>query len=268
MKRHNIILFSTVGVLAWVLVIYSASGFVFQPRETAEVSQERANPDSTCTDNKDPAPDVDISDTTESDDPIAEAPPSTPEPNPRPPASGDSSPATNSAGLLRLANRDNYLGNYTPIDLITGVQGFRYRQIMDADLRAMINSASQDSVSLTISSAFRSRAHQTTLWNNGVANHGLEWANRWIARPGHSEHQLGLAIDFAPVAMAFGQSPAGIWVRQNSWRYGFILRYTEENQHITGFNYEPWHFRYIGRANARLYHETGARSLEEFVSAL
>ena len=167
-------------------------------------------------------------------------------------------------GLLRLANHDNYLEEYEPADLITGVQGLRYRAVMDEDVRAMWAAAARDGINLVANSAYRSKEHQSRLWNNGVATHGRAWAEQWLARPGHSEHQLGLAIDFS-ISASFGRTAAGIWLRENSWRYGFILRYTEENRAVTGINAEPWHFRYVGRRNAWLYSSSGVGSLEEFL---
>ena len=90
------------------------------------------------------------------------------------------------------------------------------------------------------------------------------------ARPGYSEHQTGLSIDIGAVSgdcslsECFGDTPEGIWLRDNAWRFGYILRYPADKTAVTGYTFEPWHFRYVGTDLATEMHDTGVTTLEEF----
>jgi D-alanyl-D-alanine carboxypeptidase len=98
----------------------------------------------------------------------------------------------------------------------------------------------------------------------------LAVAEKLSARPGHSEHQLGLAADFSAkgqgcvIMVCFGKTEAGIWLAENAHAYGFILRYPKGYRTITGFQYEPWHFRYVGVELASEMNTRGTKTLEEF----
>ena len=122
-----------------------------------------------------------------------------------------------------------------------------------------------------VTSGFRSYETQNQLYSNYSAVDGQAAADTYSARPSFSEHQTGLAFDaIAPAAGCydlgcFGSTPAAGWLAQNSWQYGFILRYPEGSQPVVGYMYEPWHFRYIGVDLARDYHESGAATYEEFL---
>lgn len=131
----------------------------------------------------------------------------------------------------------------------------------------MKEAASKDGVSLTVVSGFRSYGYQTTLYNNYVNRDGKEAADRYSARPGHSEHQTGLAADFNQVSDAFGETKAGRWLASNCWKYGFILRYPKGKENITGYMYESWHFRYIGDTDItkQLYNNGNWLTLEEYL---
>lgn len=124
---------------------------------------------------------------------------------------------------------------------------------------------------LGIDSAFRPYAFQVDLYARHVASRGREAADLRSARPGHSEHQTGLAVD----VVACGSSGCGShdsfrgtaqaqWLIDNAWRHGFIVRYEEGETGITGYSWEPWHLRYIGVQLAAAYHDGGYRTLEEF----
>ena len=118
---------------------------------------------------------------------------------------------------------------------------------------------------LCLTSGFRSFDTQGRVHRGWVASHGQERADTFSARPGFSEHQTGLAVDVTEVGGtlgAFGGTALGRWTTENAWRYGFIIRYTEENQHIAGFISEPWHLRYVGENMASYYHNTDALALE------
>ena len=102
-----------------------------------------------------------------------------------------------------------------------------------------------------------------------VARDGIAAAETYSARPGHSEHQTGLAADLddgsgCAFMACFGQTATGLWLRENAYRYGFILRYDDGQQPVVGYIYEPWHFRYVGVEVAAGMREAGIRNLEEY----
>ena len=119
---------------------------------------------------------------------------------------------------------------------------------------------------LSIKSGFRSYATQNTLYNNYVKRDGKAAADRYSARPGHSEHQTGLAADFNVISDTYGNTDSGKWLANNCWKYGFILRYPKGKESKTGYMYESWHFRYIGDVNIAktLYNNGSWLTLEEY----
>ncbi len=119
-------------------------------------------------------------------------------------------------------------------------------------LADMAREAADDGVSIVASSAYRSYAYQDGLFQRHVDQLGIEEASRVSARPGHSQHQLGTAVDFGSITMEFRDTTAGNWLAKNAWRFGFSLSYPEGAEEITGYGYEPWHFRYIGLEATRL----------------
>jgi len=135
-------------------------------------------------------------------------------------------------------------------------------------------SMNQANLFLTPRSGFRSYETQRVLFNNAVQNRGLAHAERWIARPGHSEHQTGLAIDI--VQRGFTGSPLSnarfqntlhfAWLQQHAHTYGFILRYPQSSESITGFAFEPWHWRYIGVESAAYMRENGFVIFETYIA--
>lgn len=115
------------------------------------------------------------------------------------------------------------------------------------------------------SSGYRSYDYQKQLYNNYCAKWGQSEADTFSARPGFSEHQTGMAIDLNTIARDFGETPEGQWVAHNIQNYGFILRYPEGKDHITGYIYEPWHIRYVGVELAQeLYNDGDWISMEEY----
>ncbi len=117
---------------------------------------------------------------------------------------------------------------------------------------------------ISITSGFRSFGSQTSIYNRYVANEGVEGADTHSARPGHSEHQSGLAFDLNSITQSFGATPAGIWVAENAHLYGFIVRYPQGKEDVTGYIWEPWHLRYVGVSVAtELY--SGGLTLEEYL---
>jgi D-alanyl-D-alanine carboxypeptidase len=123
---------------------------------------------------------------------------------------------------------------------------------------------------LVLNSGFRTYKNQQGLYNRTRDTKGLAVAEKLSARPGHSEHQLGLAADFSArgqgcaIMVCFGSTEAGIWLAENADEYGFVLRYPKGFKSITGFQYEPWHFRYVGIELATEMKTKGIKTLEEF----
>ena len=125
---------------------------------------------------------------------------------------------------------------------------------------------------LFVNSAYRTYDYQADLFESKIRQYGLAGALVRSAKAGHSEHQTGLAVDVSVPAQGcvimtcFGKTEAGKWVAENSWRFGFIVRYEEETTAITGYSYEPWHLRFLGQELAAEYSKKGIQTLEEFWS--
>jgi len=113
-------------------------------------------------------------------------------------------------------------------------------------LKVLAQAAKNDGVTLTVSSTYRSYEYQKNLFAYWVKVDGLEEAERESARAGTSQHQLGMAIDFAPVDDAFADTVPGQWVYKNAAKYGWSLSFPKEREDVTGYRWESWHFRYIG----------------------
>lgn len=136
---------------------------------------------------------------------------------------------------------------------------------------ALLFDAAYDEAKLTLYgvSAYRSYSRQYTIYATNLAVYGIAHTNRYSAAPGRSEHQTGLAIDISCASEGFGlettfaDTPEGIWVAKNAHRFGFILRYPKDKEDITGYNYEPWHIRYVGTELATYLYETGL-TLDEY----
>lgn len=149
------------------------------------------------------------------------------------------------------------------------------------DLLAMMQAAKEDGVTLIICSPYRDYHRQEIIFNrkiNKYMSYGMSYveaykkASKTVTVPGASEHQIGLAIDFitndyTKLNSGFGKTKAGIWLKEHSCEYGFILRYPLGKEYITGINYEPWHFRYVGY-DAAMEITSKNITLEEFLEDL
>lgn len=123
--------------------------------------------------------------------------------------------------------------------------------------------AAKEGLNLWVASGFRSYELQQSLYTRYSQRDGKEAADRYSARPGHSEHQTGLAIDLNSITSAFANTKEGKWVAENCHEYGFILRYPKEKETQTGYMYEAWHIRYVGVEVAKNIYESGL-CLEEY----
>ncbi|WP_337982908.1 M15 family metallopeptidase [Lysinibacillus sp. C5.1] len=140
-------------------------------------------------------------------------------------------------------------------------------------LNKMLAQAKQQGFNLVAFSGYRSYEYQTTLYNNYVKRDGQAAADRYSARPGFSEHQTGLAFDIGEVGKEdlwlteeFGETPAGKWLFEHAAEYGFILRFPQNKEHLTGYMYESWHYRYVGIDIAKKMKDQNV-TLEEYLGA-
>ncbi|RKM57276.1 D-alanyl-D-alanine carboxypeptidase family protein [Butyrivibrio sp. X503] len=162
-----------------------------------------------------------------------------------------------------------------PLGVISG--SMRCDERIISPLLDMLRAASADGVSLIICSPYRDLDRQTMLFDNKIDRYmtgGMSYmeaynlASQAVTVPGSSEHQIGLAIDiisdsYSNLDEGFGNTSAGKWLHDNSYKYGFILRYPEGKEKITSIEYEPWHFRYVGVDAATIIYENDI-CLEEF----
>ena len=174
--------------------------------------------------------------------------------------------------LLVLINKKIRLpSSYAPADLVD-ISGFTGAKLLveTADkLLQMLAAAKSEGLDLTIVSAYRSYQDQVSVFNGWVASAGLKNAESFSAKPGFSQHQLGTAVDIGAVGKStfsdsFGKTPEGMWLEGNSYKYGFVISYPAGKETVTGYSYEPWHFRYIGVNNAQTMVNAGL-ILEEYL---
>lgn len=159
--------------------------------------------------------------------------------------------------------------SYEPPDLVplrnAGFNDDRLiRELVIADLLELRLAAEAAGNPVEVQSAYRSYSYQEQTFAYWVAQDGREAALASSARPGHSEHQLGTSLDFrsagGPAAWDladWADTPAGAWMLENAWQYGFVLSYPENSSHLTCYIYEPWHYRYVGRETAAAIRESG-----------
>lgn len=162
--------------------------------------------------------------------------------------------------------------DYAPSDLVLAPVAARgdkssdersVRSELVAPLQAMFADAAAAGHNLMIGSAYRSPTLQQTYFNNYVASSGQAAAEKLSALPGHSEHQTGLAVDISTLDMrcyldeCFTNTADSAWLVANSYKYGFTLSYPQGKTHITGYNFEPWHYRFVGISLATALHQSG-----------
>jgi zinc D-Ala-D-Ala carboxypeptidase len=185
----------------------------------------------------------------------------------------------NPSNLLALVNKEFALDEYKPADLVRPNVPFVFgnqdlekahlRKEAAEKLEKMFADAKAQGVFLTAISGYRSYEYQKMLLEREIAQFGEEKAVMAVAPPGQSEHQSGLAIDISSesnqfqVNIEFAQTKEGKWLAENAYKYGFILRYPEDKVSITQYQYEPWHYRYVGMDAAKVIHENDW-TLEEY----
>lgn len=158
--------------------------------------------------------------------------------------------------------------SYVPPGLVSTARaglkgGGEVRSIVIPDLKAMASAARMAGAGLRVISAYRSYSTQAGLYKHEVERYGKKTAMHSVARPGHSEHQLGVTIDFGSastpgdVSQKFARTAAGHWMRDNAWKFGWILSYPSGKTGKTCYYSEPWHYRYVGRDLAAKVHASG-----------
>ena len=179
----------------------------------------------------------------------------------------EAAPQHDADGLLFLVNRQYRISDaFTPDDLTEAQVPGQVREMRAeaaAALEEMYAACLEETGCQLISvSGYRSYSKQEKLYKAKLqrVNGKKELAEEYVAPPGASEHHLGLAMDIGQQSKPtlnekFAETEGGIWARENCWRFGFILRYGEEWEDITGYKYEPWHFRYVGKDLAKEIHD-------------
>ena len=195
--------------------------------------------------------------------------------------------ATEVVTLVNVNRDNNYYENDIPTDISKDIlinvnkyykleENFEPENLVDISLRysyadnkvtketndayvSMWNEAKEAGYTLIVNSSYRSFTSQERVYNNIKASSGLKEADKVAARPGHSEHQTGLSIDVFEInnqsTATFKDSPAYIWLKENAHNFGFIERFPEGKENITGYSFEAWHWRYVGNDVAEIIHD-------------
>ncbi|MCL2831846.1 MAG: M15 family metallopeptidase [Treponema sp.] len=158
-------------------------------------------------------------------------------------------------GLTLLVDKQHSLErDYVPADLVelkagqyrVSRAGLMLRQPAAESLAAMAAAARLDGVVLEAASTYRSYDYQEEVYNRNIRELGQQQADRESAKPGKSQHQLGLAVDFYPIDDAFAQTPASAWLQKNAAQFGWSLSFPQNLEEVTGYRWESWHYRYLG----------------------
>lgn len=260
-KRKIVIIFVLIVPLFIILALLNITQL------DARIQTEQGNQSiSEGIDNKDNAPvEEEPSDQEETDgeEDLAENPPD--QSNSENKGPGQS--LNDAADMLILVNKETSLApDYTPDDLTVPNVRFSFegpdpkqniRQVAAAALEELFAGAEEAGFYLFAVSGYRSYSRQETVYTGHVERLGETEANKISAKPGHSEHQTGLAMDITSesasfsLSQKFGETGEGKWVAKNAHRYGFIIRYQKGKEDLTGYSYEPWHLRYVGKEAAQ-----------------
>ena len=163
--------------------------------------------------------------------------------------------------------------SYAPKDLVSlkknslfdlNKAGMKIRPEAYSALNEMVQAALNDGIRLLVSSAYRSYSYQENLFNYWVSVDGLEEAERESARPGTSQHQLGTAVDFGSISDDFDKTQMGQWIYKNAADYGWSLSFPKGYEDVTGYRWECWHFRYIGK-NACRFQQKWFGGIQQFM---
>lgn len=183
-------------------------------------------------------------------------------------------PADNLNTNLLLVNKYNYLTeDYVPSNLENisttyARSGMQLVKEAKEAFETLSKNAKKDGMNVIAMSSYRSYNYQVNLYNNYVAQDGKEAADKYSARPGYSEHQTGLAVDVYNLNLpytSFEETEEFTWMQENAYKYGFILRFPKDKVDITGYQYESWHYRYVGKKVAKEIKDNNL-TLEEYIA--
>lgn len=183
------------------------------------------------------------------------------------------------ASLWAVVNKGRKLpGDYIPADLVVPDVALRFaasspemmlRNDAAQALKELFTAAEAQNLPLILTSGYRSYGSQAAIYSRNVARDGQAATDAVSARPGHSEHQTGLGADIGSKSRkcefdkCFGTLPEGAWVAANAHSYGFIIRYEQGKTSLTGYDFEPWHLRYVGKELANELYKAG-QTMEQF----
>ena len=182
---------------------------------------------------------------------------------------------------LILVNPDNLIPDDFEVDLEMTRYGYEVDSRIVKDVENLINAAAKDNVSLLICYGYRTLEQSQQLFEKQInrqlarglsQEEAVAEAKRWVAPPGTSDHHTGLALDivtpeYQVLNHGFFNTPAGQWMAKNCWDYGFVIRFPEDKQDITGITYEPWHLRFVGKEHSIAMRDNN-ECLEEYVARL
>ena len=161
--------------------------------------------------------------------------------------------------------------DYVPENIVDASKTYAYDENSATEetisaFKKMYVKAKSEGLNLIITSSYRTYKDQDRIWNSYAIRESEEWADAYAARPGYSEHQTGLALDIVTYKSTmdnFDETPEAKWLADNAYKYGFILRYPKDKENLTGYDYEPWHYRYVGVENAKKIYKEGI-TFEEY----
>ena len=248
-----------IALSAIVVVGLVAAVAVLWPRETDQVAAPSSSPSASASETR------------------PETPSATPTPTPTPTFDKEDRSIDDPSSIWVVVNKQRPLDpqNYAAPDLVqvpVKQQNPTVLRQKVGDAVVAMFAAFKDETGLEMQnqSAYRPYDVQVNVYNNWVATKGQDYADSHSARAGHSEHQTGLALDISavplkcPLEACFADTPQGKWLAKNAYKWGFILRYPKGMDDITGYTFEPWHYRFVGKALAKEMRDTEVKTLEEF----
>lgn len=255
-KKSRSVFSKANSAVALIVVVTILGGYSYDRSREAQINNQTAEPtiqQQTTEEQTDVAVEP-----IEQSSPVVETPAPKPAPAKKWPVQLSSAQASS---LTVVVNKKHKLpSNFVPT--LKSASGGQLRPEAADALQALLNDATAAGVGMKVISSYRSYQTQVTTYQKWVNLQGQAEADRGSARPGHSEHQTGLAVDLddgsgCPLLECFGDTAAGKWLEANSHNYGFIIRYPAGKEALTGYQYEPWHLRFVGVGEAQAIVSSG-----------
>ena len=168
-----------------------------------------------------------------------------------------------------IANKHNKLGdNFEPKEITLLDHCSTGENYLSIDAKKaydeLCEASLKDNMKLGVTSSYRSTKDQQSVYNYYLKNNGEDYVKKYVSNPGFSEHETGLALDVKSLnSSIFANSKEFVWMKDNAYKYGFILRYPEGKDKITGYKYESWHYRYVGKEISKIIYDEGI-TFEEY----